>query len=300
MKYVLEDPSKMGDSQQYLLLSLLLLWKLILSQSERIREHILKVFSWELEITKNDEINRINVENTRYNHTVFFFLAIMYFSICCQFMFNGYTMWIYMSSHTQMDKSLIFTGWFPFDPEKHFGMAYFFQLFNGFFVGAYSLAFDSLIISLIIFATMRLRILAYKFKNFGAGKSLNSMQILKNHILEHQEIISYRIHDVTNVTGTTIEEAGPEESTEGVENPVEICNELEEFQRITLEDPILKQPTDDISRKMYPGRNRHKREFSDHVLYDIICFENTACEPDNFYGALSYDNKKHWKDAIKK
>ncbi|KAG5870075.1 hypothetical protein JTB14_012917 [Gonioctena quinquepunctata] len=49
--------------------------------------------------------------------------------------------------------------------------------------------------------------------------------------------------------------------------------------------------------KIYPERNKHEREFPDHVLYNTICFENTACKPDNFHDC---DLKKNWKNAMKK
>ncbi|XP_074032168.1 uncharacterized protein [Leptinotarsa decemlineata] len=191
MHYVLKDPIKLAETNQYLLLSLLLLWKLILSQSQTIRSRIDEIVCWETQLKKQAEVDRSYTQNVKYNHRIFFSLTSMYFLTCCQFISNGYMNWARMRSDFPSEKILIFTGWFPFDSKKYFDVAYWFQVSNGVFVCMYSISFDSLIISLIIVATARLRILGYKFERFGEGERVNFSLLLKSLILEHQEIIRY-------------------------------------------------------------------------------------------------------------
>nr|ALR72565.1 odorant receptor OR20 [Colaphellus bowringi] len=91
----------------------------------------------------------------------------------------------------EAEKSLMVTGWFPFDTREYFAVAYLFQLQIAIIGGLFLVALDSLIISLIMVAPLRLKVLANYFRHFGDKKSMNSLLSLKNLISEHQGIIRY-------------------------------------------------------------------------------------------------------------
>uniref|UniRef100_A0A310SE51 Odorant receptor n=1 Tax=Chrysomela lapponica TaxID=153811 RepID=A0A310SE51_CHRLA len=187
-----DDQEKLDYAKETILLCLLLLWKLAISCSNQILRVVEEVQEVEAKITAG-EITRIYDGNCSHNYKIFFFLTSLYFSTCYLYSSNAIQQWRLMQTGAER-KSLLFPGWYPFDSDRYFDLAYFYQITIGFFIVLYSSTCDSLFISLVNFATARLAILGYELEHLGTSSTRGKLPVydcLRKIVKEHKEIIRY-------------------------------------------------------------------------------------------------------------
>ncbi|CAH1154455.1 unnamed protein product [Phaedon cochleariae] len=192
------DDATFNINMQTFLFSSLLLMKLVLFYTRRIRDIIKEVYEFENDITHDDlECTQIYNRNSRYNYKIFFILCVMTLSTGFLYMFNAFNDWMLMNVGNSMEnKTLIYRGWFPFDVGNpiYFNVAYFFQFPVGIWLPGFIIVFDSLFISMVNFATARIDILGFKFENFemySDGRNESKFHCLRNIVMEHQDLIRY-------------------------------------------------------------------------------------------------------------
>uniref|UniRef100_A0A310S603 Odorant receptor n=1 Tax=Chrysomela lapponica TaxID=153811 RepID=A0A310S603_CHRLA len=187
---------ELDRNEAFLLLCLLLLWKLAICRGSRMREIVGEARRVEVGIPAGDhEMGRMYDRSASSNHGVFFFLAAIYFTSCSVCIFNGLQHWQLMrKAGAEMEKSLVIVAWFPFDYSGCFDLVYFYQICSIALIPLYCTAFDSLFISLMNSATARLAILGYKMESFKEQSTLegqSTYHYLRDVVMEHKNVMRY-------------------------------------------------------------------------------------------------------------
>lgn len=104
------------------------------------------------------------------------------------------------NNSTIKQHNFIFSSWFPFDPNLHYGWAYTLQLLGGFYGYAYIVYGGAFFFCMLIFCSGQLNILQYVLRNFtkfahmyekNHNVSYGDAQrvIIRLIMMDHQEII---------------------------------------------------------------------------------------------------------------
>lgn len=184
---------------QYTLTYVFLLWKVVLCQKNSIIKLVKLISEKEkFVIHGNDSGTKTVYENCLKHNTrvfyvvfwgmvviLFLFIVVTYFEII-----NGSVI-EETFNFTMPRRELPLPQAFPFEIEKYFTPVYYFQVSARVIAVFIFLGCDSLLVSIIYFPSMNLKLLGYKYRQFGAkhGKELYTEAYLKGLILEHKEII---------------------------------------------------------------------------------------------------------------
>lgn len=182
---------------QYTFTYAFFLWKLVLCQKDSIK-NLMKLISKKERVIINDKDNGMKTvyENClKFNSTVFYlvfggFMTIIFlFTIVTYLEFRNWYGVTEISNFTMSGRELPLPQAFPFEIEKYFTIIYYFQYSARIFAAFIFLGCDSLLMFLIYFPSMYLKVLGYKFRQFGNKTGNGSEAYLRELILQHKEII---------------------------------------------------------------------------------------------------------------
>ncbi|KAG5871183.1 hypothetical protein JTB14_016922 [Gonioctena quinquepunctata] len=186
LRSVSADQLLRDDELTYLWTFIMIWVKLIFSQTDTMVKVIEELFKLERRIDKDKGVQRKYLEHSRYNFKIFWGLATIYFGTLCQL--------FWLMKYNWANKSLFFTSWFPFDASEYYTMTLIFQVVSGIIITMYTLTFDTLFTAIILFPSMLLDILGYKFEHFWdfcKKTSEDPKLVLRKMILEHKKTIRY-------------------------------------------------------------------------------------------------------------
>ncbi|CAG9834168.1 unnamed protein product [Diabrotica balteata] len=173
-------------------------WKAWLVRRKPIRKlmHEIVIFENNLKQEKDQQFYQIYVEESRNS----FKLGILLPIACLACGVNEVTTFIinFMdwkekeAKGLETGRSLIFPEWFPYYNDNYFNAYYFYQVAAVFFCDQYISCSDAPIVSLIMFASVRFRVLGRRIETFfknGETDPIKNMKRLRKLILEHKDII---------------------------------------------------------------------------------------------------------------
>ncbi|KAF7284775.1 hypothetical protein GWI33_021642 [Rhynchophorus ferrugineus] len=179
--------------------------KMFLVQTKKIKNIIITMTSEEEKIHKqaNYHLKSIYAYHVNYCRLIIFWIVIFLYAaglINIGMGFNQYFKWVdsvHRNDTTQVPRPHAVPFWYPFDKEKHYYIAVFYQIFHIYQTFAVNSSIQALMNSVMVFIRAQLKMLQYQIKIFDSEKFAEGgednthfpKRNLRNLVKKHQEII---------------------------------------------------------------------------------------------------------------